>query len=154
MVHVSSFSDPPPCFWYIFYFIFNADLASMSHDQDFKHNLFFSHWKVPQYLEKFTKHHFLISGGNFLSPRDLEGHTPPINGKKKFMCLFCVSECPDHFWFWQKKRWNKMGFWPPPFWNMFHLFFYMIRSLTNTFYTFLFLCYFFFMRAFTVFNLQ
>ena len=25
----------------------------MSHDQDFKHNLFFSHSKVHQYLEKF-----------------------------------------------------------------------------------------------------
>ena len=36
---------------------FIADLASMSHDQDFKHNLFFSHSKVHQYLEKFPKCH-------------------------------------------------------------------------------------------------
>ena len=37
------------------YYFFIADLASVSHDQDFKHNLFFSHTKVHQYLEKFPK---------------------------------------------------------------------------------------------------
>ena len=36
-------------------YFFIADLASMRHDQDFKHNLFFSHSKVHQYLEKFPK---------------------------------------------------------------------------------------------------
>ena len=24
--------------------------------------------------------------------------------KQKIMCLFCVSGCPDNFWFWQKKK--------------------------------------------------
>ena len=33
-----SFGDPPLFLIHIF---FNADLASMSHDQDFKHNFFF-----------------------------------------------------------------------------------------------------------------
>ena len=31
------------------------------------------------------------------------------------MCLFCVSECPDHFWFWQKNKYGtKLGPTPDP----------------------------------------
>ena len=60
----------PPSIEDIFYKKnFIADLASVSHDQDFELNLFFSSWKVHQYLEKFSEHQFLISGENFLSPR-------------------------------------------------------------------------------------
>merc|ERR1712002_1013133 len=58
-------------------YFFIADLASMSHDQDFKHNLFFSHSKVHQYLEKFPKCQSYIGikeEKNFLSVRP----TPPL----------------------------------------------------------------------------
>ena len=43
--------------------------------------------------------------------------------EKQFMCLFCVSECPDHFWFWQKKKKMEQNgvLTLPPLWNMFHL---------------------------------
>ena len=30
------------------------------------------------------------------------------------MCFFCVSECPDHFWFWQKKKMVHFGSRIPP----------------------------------------
>ena len=40
-------------------------MAYVSHDNDFKLNLFFPSWKVHKYLEKFSQHPFLISGGNF-----------------------------------------------------------------------------------------
>ena len=86
----------------------------MSHDQHIKHSSFFSHWKVPQYLEKFTKYHFLISGGNFLSLRDQGGQSPHINGKKFYPFIWCFKVS---WFFWvlsTKKRWNKIGFWLPP----------------------------------------
>ena len=97
---------PPPSpflvhFFFFFTNFFIAYLASVSHDQDFKLNLFFSHWKVHQYLEKFAKNHYLISGGNFLSPR--QARPPPHNWKNNFMCSFCVSECPGNFWCWREK---------------------------------------------------
>ena len=38
-------------------YFFIADLASMSHDQDFRLNLFFFDSKVHQYLEKCLKCH-------------------------------------------------------------------------------------------------
>ena len=46
---------------------------------------------MPQYLEKFTKHHFLNSGENFLSSRDQGGQTPHINGGKK-LCVYGPSQ--------------------------------------------------------------
>ena len=52
----SIFRTPPlPPIEDIIFFLqtfFIADLAYVGHDQDFKLNLFFSSWKVHQYLEK------------------------------------------------------------------------------------------------------
>ena len=91
-----------------------------------------------QYLEKFSKNHYMISGGNFLSRR--QARPPPITGKK-IMCLFCVSECPDHFWFWQQQKNIKkyVTFWvpdPPLFLihvTSFLIFFILTSSLNRNF---------------------
>ena len=51
----------------IFKIIFIADLASVSvsHNQDFKHNFFFQLKSVSILVKKNSKHHLLISAGNF-----------------------------------------------------------------------------------------
>ena len=69
-------------------YFFIADLASMSHDQDFKHNLFFSHSKVHQYLEKFPKYIGIKEEINFLSVRT----TPPPLKKIIFLYVYYVFQ--------------------------------------------------------------
>ena len=104
---------PPPRFWYISFFLekfFIAFLASVSHDQDFEPNLYFSHSKVHQYLEKFPKTSYLISGGNFLSPRQT---WPPLyNGKIFYVFILCFRVSWSFLVLATKKKQNKYGtFW-------------------------------------------
>ena len=90
--------------WGFFFLInfFIADSSSVSHDQDYKLNFFvFFIWKVHYYLEKLSKHLFMIFGGHFLY----------IDNWKTKICLFWVSKLTDHFLF--KNEENRVVTFPP-----------------------------------------
>ena len=48
---------------------------------------------------------------NLLSPR--QNRPYPTQKCDFFMCLFCVLECPDHFWFWSTKNGGQNVKWRP-----------------------------------------
>ena len=48
---------------------------------------------------------------NLLSPR--QNRPYPTQKCDFFICLFCVLECPDHFWFWSTKNGGQNVKWRP-----------------------------------------